>query len=89
MDKLYKVVCANFAITDKSTGKCDSALEDSVDEAKIALVGLGCNMFGIGHVASWLGISHAEVEDMHMVYARRKGARFARKLKLVQNGMNL
>lgn len=89
MEKLYKVVCANFAITDKETLSCDKKMEDKVDDAKIALVGIGCNMFGIGQVASWLGVSHAEVEDMHMVYARRKGARFARKLKLVQNGMKL
>ena len=43
MKKLYRVVCSNFAVPDKSTGKCDGSLEDSVDDALIAFVGLTAN----------------------------------------------
>src|SRR5690606_30260365 len=56
MEKLYKVVCANFAIANKHTGKCDTCLEDSVDEALMAFVGLTANMETAESLSAFLGL---------------------------------
>ena len=89
MEKLYKVVCANFAISDKHTGKCDTSLEDSVDEALMAFVGLIYREVPVKLIARFLGVENDIVHDLHERFTRRKSSRFKIKLGLVQNGMKL
>lgn len=89
MEKLYRVVCANFAVPDKSTGKCDGSLEDSVDDALIAFVGLSENTMTAKSIAGFLGISADTVHDLHNRFLRKKSYRFKVKLGLIQNGMRL
>lgn len=89
MEKLYKVVCANFAIDDKSTGKCDSTLEDSVDEALMAFVGLIYREAPAKSIARFLGVENDIVNDLHDRFLRKKSYRFKVKLGLINNGMRL
>ena len=89
MEKLYKVVCANFAIANKLTAKCDSAFEDSVDEALMAFVGLIYREVPVKSIARFLGVKNDIVHDLHEKFTRRKSNRFKIKLGLVQNGMKL
>lgn len=87
MEKLYKVVCANFAITDKSTGKCDSAFEDSVDEALMAFVGLIYREAPVKSIARFIGLDQQIIHDLYNRFSRKKSYRFKIKLGLVQNGI--
>ena len=89
MEKLYKVVCANFAITDKHTGKCDTSLEDSVDEALMAFVGLIYRDMPVKSTARFLGLDQQIIHDLYNRFLRKKSYRFKIKLGLVQNGMKL
>ena len=89
MEKLYKVVCANFAITDKHTGKCDTSLEDSVDEALMAFVGLTANMEPTESLSDFLGLDQQIIHHLYTRFLRKKSYRFKVKLGLIQNGMKL
>lgn len=89
MEKLYRVVCANFAVPDKSTGKCDGSLEESVDDALIAFVGLSENTITAKNIAGFLGISSDTVHDLHSRFSKKKSDRFKVKLGLIHNGMRL
>ena len=89
MEKLYKVVCANFAIANKHTGKCDTSLEDSVNEALMVFVGLIYREMPVKSIARFLGVENDIVHDLNERFTRRKSNRFKIKLGLVQNGMKL
>lgn len=89
MEKLYRVVCANFAVQDKSTGKCDGSLEDSVDDALIAFVGMTANTMTAKNIAGFLGVGVDTVHDLNNRFLRKKSYRFKVKLGLIQNGMRL
>lgn len=89
MEKLYRVVCANFAVPDKSTGKCDGSLEDSVDDALMTFVGLTANTMTAKDIAGFLGIGADTVHDLHSRFYKKKSYRFKVKLGLIQNGMRL
>ena len=89
MEELYKVVCANFAIADKHTGKCDTSLEDSVDEALMAFVGLTANMEPAESLSEFLGLDQQIIHDLYNRFLRKKSYRFKVKLGLIHNGMKL
>ena len=89
MQKLYRVVCANFALSSKKPLTCDYKLEDNLEDAIIMLVGLGCKEFGIERVTKYLKIGRGVADELIRKFDKRKSKRFARKLKLVQNGMIL
>lgn len=89
MEKLYRVVCANFALNSRKPLSCNTLLEEKLDDALTALVGVGCIHFGIANVARYMGLSIYQVEEIQHNYSRRKSVRFGRKILLIQNGMKL
>ena len=89
MEKIYKVVCSNFAIPNKKTGKCDTSLEDSVDEALMAFVGLTANTHPTESLSAFLGLDQQIIHDLYNRFLRKKSYRFKVKLGLIQNGMKL
>lgn len=89
MEKLYKVVCANFAIVSRKPLTCDYKLEDNLEDAIIMLVGLGCKEFGIERVTKSLKIGRGVADELIRKFDKRKSKRFARKKNLVLNGMRL
>ena len=89
MEKLFKVVCANFALENKKISKCSSKFEDGVEDALIMFVGLAMQTHRINTVSEYLDTDFDTIHYYQDRFSKKKGFRFGVKLGLIQNGMRL
>lgn len=94
MEKLFKLVCANFALKSKRPLSCHDKLENRVDDANIMFTGMYLNSItdrkkGIVDLARFLKLSIDDIHKFNFEYDRNNGKRFSIKKGLIRNGLKL
>lgn len=94
MEKLFKLVCANFALKSRKPLLCHTDLENKVDDANIMFVGIYLNGVSnkkeaITDLAIFMKLSVVEIHKFSTEFDRKIDKRFNVKKGLIRNGLKL
>lgn len=94
MEKLFKLVCANFALKSRRPLSCHDKLENRVDDANIMFIGMYLNTIsdkrkGVVDLAKFLKLSVEDIHKFNFEYDKNNSKRFSIKKGLIKNGLKL
>lgn len=92
MEKLFKVVCKNFAIVSEKPLKCSYHFEGQVDNAVIMFIGFAAQKWSISAISKFLNLDQETVRTYIEMWRDLKASndkRFHVKTALILKGLEI